>query len=284
MYDLNVIIVTGMSGAGKSSAMHILEDMGYLCIDKFPVDLISELTDLIRDSENSVYQNLALSVNIQDYKEVYNFLSNRGINTKGLILNANNDVILRRYKFTRRTHPLLLSNEATTLEEAIEKERDIFDQANYQKDLIIDTSCLSNKELGNRIESYFMIGDHERFSISFVSFGYKYGIPDDADLTFDVRFLPNPYWDENLRQLTGDDKAVYDYVIDNPETQTFLAELENFLDYLLPQYKNNGKYHLTIGIGCTGGQHRSVSIVNYLYQLYGNKYHCYKGHRDKKGD
>lgn len=282
MYDTKIILVTGMSGAGKTTAMKYLEDMGYNCIDKFPSELISELTDLIRNSKDDMYKNLAFSVGIQDYQYIYKYFESRGLNVCGLVLDASDSSILRRYKFTRRTHPLIMKNIASTLEEAIEQERDVIEKLPYADTFVIDTTNLSSKDLGELIESHYMIGNLERFSITFMSFGYKYGNPVDADIMLDVRFLPNPYWEEELRSLTGNDKEVYEYVINAKETQEFIKKFTSFLDYVLPEYEKNGKYHLTIGIGCTGGQHRSVSIVNYLYNHYKEEYNCHKSHRDIK--
>lgn len=278
----NVVIVTGISGAGKTTAIGCLEDLGYYCIDNYPKELISSLVDLIREEKDDRFENIALVVNVAEFSDVYNFLESREINVRGLALDAANNKILTRYKYTRRTHPLILSSQASTLEEAIEKERDIFDTIKCGNVQRIDTTYLTAKTLGEIIEGYFSIGSQTKFSISFVSFGYKYGIPQDADIMIDVRFLPNPYWEESLRDMSGDDKPVYDYVISKPETQEFLSYLNSFLDYSLEEYKKQGKYHLTIGIGCTGGQHRSVSIVNYLFDRYKNKYLCHKGHKDKR--
>ncbi len=280
--EKHIILVTGMSGAGKTTAMSFLEDIGYYCIDQFPVNLIRELLDIIRSGVDERYNNLVLSVAPADYQPVYTFFESRDVNVRGLALDAANDKLLTRYKFTRRTHPLVINGDAATLEEAIEKERDIFNNVNYGNVFKVDTTRLSARALGEILESHYTIGESERFTISFVSFGYKYGIPLDADLLFDVRFLPNPYWVEELRELTGNDQPVYDYVMKADATKRYIEVLQNFLDYSFVQYKDEGKYHLTVGIGCTGGQHRSVSITNYLYQHYQKDYVCHIGHRDKK--
>lgn len=283
MENTNIIIVTGMSGAGKSTAMSYLEDLGYHCIDQFPVALIGGLCDIIRKKSDKRYENVVLAVQPQDYQYVYNYFESREINVRGLALDASNEKLLTRYKYTRRTHPLIIGGYANTLEEAIEKERDIFNDVKYSSAFKIDTTKLTAKALGEIIESHYTIGEIERFSISFVSFGYKYGLPLDADLLFDVRFLPNPYWVESLRSMSGNDKPVYDYVIEAKETKDYLIKLCDFLDYSFAQYKNEGKNHLTVGIGCTGGQHRSVSLVNYLFKYYSETYTCHKGHRDLRG-
>lgn len=158
----------------------------------------------------------------------------------------------------------------------------MFETLKYHKVVHIDTTKLTQKKLKESIEQKFAISDKPMFSISFVSFGYKHGVPMDADLMIDVRFLPNPYWIDELKELTGDDEPVYDYVMSFDETKTFVDKMTDFLDYMLVQYKQEGKNHLTIGIGCTGGQHRSVTLTNYFYNHYKEQYNCHKGHRDKK--
>lgn len=280
----NVILVTGMSGAGKTSAIGILEDMGYHCIDQFPVQLISELGKIIRDQHDIRYKNLALATTSQDYQKFLSYFEGRDMNVKVLYLDASNEKLLLRYKFTRRSHPFIVSGKANTLEEAIEAERDLFNELSYRKVIHIDTTKLTLKALKDIIESKLSLSSKEGFAISFVSFGYKHGVPLDADLMFDVRFLPNPYWIERMRSLTGDDQEVYDFVMNSKETKAYCKRLVSFLDYSFKQYKKEGKNHLTVGIGCTGGQHRSVSITNYLFDMYRNQYQCHKGHRDKKVD
>lgn len=280
----NVVLVTGMSGAGKTSAIAILEDLGYHCIDQFPVQLINDLGKIITKEHNDRYQNLALATTSQDYQQFLSYFEGREMNVRVLFLDASDEKLLLRYKFTRRSHPFILSGKASTLEEAIEAERDLFEGLAYRKLTRIDTTKLSTKELREQIEHKLSIDDKDGFAISFVSFGFKYGVPLDADLMFDVRFLPNPYWEESLRALTGDDKEVYDYVMDKKETKEYCEKLIPFLDYSFKQYKKEGKNHLTVGIGCTGGQHRSVSLTNYLYEHYKKQYQCHKGHRDKKGN
>lgn len=280
----NVILVTGMSGAGKTSAIGILEDMGYHCIDQFPVQLIGELGKIISDQHDDRYQNLALATSSQDYQKFLSYFEGREMNVKVLFLDASNEKLLLRYKFTRRSHPFVVNKTANTLEEAIEKERDLFNELSYRKVIHIDTTKLTLAALKKQIESKLSIDAKDGFAISFVSFGYKHGVPLDADLMFDIRFLPNPYWIESMRSQTGDDKDVYDYVMNSKETKAYVRKLTSFLDYSFRQYKKEGKNHLTVAIGCTGGQHRSVSMVNYLFDNYRNKYQCHKGHRDKKVD
>lgn len=282
MSQQNIVLVTGMSGAGKTTAIGALEDMGYHCIDQFPVQLIEELGGIIKAEHDPRYANLALATTALDYEKFLHYFESRDIPVRVLFLDASDETLLLRYKFTRRTHPFIVFNKANTLEEAIEAERDMFETLKYHKVVHIDTTKLTQMKLKANIEERFSISDKPMFSISFVSFGYKHGVPMDADLMIDVRFLPNPYWIEELKELTGDDAPVYDYVMSFDETKEFVNRMTDFLDYMLVQYKKEGKNHLTIGIGCTGGQHRSVTLTNYFYDYYKDKFNCHKGHRDKK--
>ena len=277
-----IILISGMSGAGKSSATRILEDMGYLVIDNFPIQLLTNLVDMIEDGVDTRYDNIAITTSSQDFEAFLTGLKGQDIPVEVLFLDANDQTLLRRYKSTRRLHPLLLSNTCNTLEEAISEERQIFQQIINNSFTIIDTSYSSEKEFNEKIEKYYSKSNKPKFSLSFISFGFKYGVPLDADLMIDVRFLPNPYWDEELRTLSGEDKEVYEYVIDKEETQTFLEKFINFTDYAFAEYKKEGKNHFTVAIGCTGGQHRSVAITNYLFNHYKDIYNCYKEHRDEK--
>lgn len=277
-----VVLISGMSGAGKSSAVRIFEDMGYHCIDNYPVQLISLLVDMIEVSNDPRYSYVAISTSAQDFPEFLRSLKGEGISVRVLFLEASTTALLTRYKSTRRAHPLLLSNTANTLEEAISVERQMFQ--NYIQDsfITIDTTFITAKELKEKIVTYFGKRKVPTFSLSFISFGYKYGVPLDADLMIDVRFLPNPYWEVELRPYSGKDEAVYRYVMDKPTTQEFIGKLIPFTDYMFDQYAKEGKNHFTVAIGCTGGQHRSVSITRYLYEHYKDTYKCYIEHRDIK--
>ncbi len=275
-----IILVSGMSGAGKTTAMGILEDMGYHCMDQFPVKLLPNLLEMIALESDTRFHNLALSTNLVDFNEFKNTLGVLDIDLQILILESSNQELLKRYKFTRRTHPMLLSNIATTLEDGIQIERERLSKLKEQNCLVVDTSFLNATELKQRLNKVFAINNRASFSISFISFGYKNGLPMDADLLFDVRFLPNPYWIEALRSKSGNDQEVFDYVMTDKETKRFIKKLKPFLDYAFKQYIKEGKNHFTVGIGCTGGMHRSVSIVNWLFDEYGKKYHCFKEHRD----
>ncbi|MCI2153568.1 RNase adapter RapZ [Anaerolactibacter massiliensis] len=277
-----VILVSGMSGAGKSTATRILEDMGYHIIDNFPVQLLSLLVDMIENSTDPRYSYIALSTSAEDFPAFLRGIKGEGIEVRVLFLDASDTVLIHRYKSTRRTHPMLLSNTANTLEEAIGVERTMLSKVINNSFVTIDTSFLTEKEMKNTLNQYFAKGAAPSFSISFISFGYKYGVPMDADLMIDVRFLPNPFWVPELRPYSGNDKCVYDYVMEKPETKEFLKRLLSFMDYSFKEYVKEGKNHFTVAIGCTGGQHRSVAITNFLYDHYRNTYHSYKQHRDEK--
>ena len=277
-----VILISGMSGAGKSTAARVLEDMGYYIIENFPSQLLPEFVDMIETSSELKYEYIGVCTSAEDFSTFLTGLNGRNIELQVLFLDANDSVILHRYKSTRRTHPLLLSNQCNTLDEAINVERQMFTRNVNSYFVTIDTSFLSEKEFKKKLESYFAKSAVPTFSVSFESFGYKYGVPLDADLMIDVRFLPNPFWEESLRKYSGNDACVYDYVMDKEETKEFIKRLLSFLDYAFEQYQKEGKNHFTVAIGCTGGQHRSVTITNFLYDHYRTKYNSYKEHRDEK--
>lgn len=277
-----VVLVSGMSGAGKSTASRILEDLGYHCIENFPVQLVSLLVDLLNTSIDPRYNYVALSTSAQDFLSFVRGINSEAIDVQVLFLDANDSTLLHRYKSTRRTHPLLLSNTVNTLEEAIAVERQMFQSYLGDSVTTIDTSFTEEKELKAKLESLFAVSEVPSFTISFISFGYKNGVPMDADLMIDVRFLPNPFWDINLRPLTGNDKEVYDWIFEKEETQEFIKRLLSFTDYAFGEYVKEGKNHFTVAIGCTGGQHRSVAIANYLYNHYKDQYNSYLEHRDAK--
>ncbi len=271
----NVVLITGMSGAGKTSAMNILEDMGYHCIDNFPVQLLSSLGHLIREQDDKRYDNIALATNAVDYMQFLNYFENIGMTVNVVFLDASNEELLLRYRFTRRHHPMLLFSMANTLEEAIEVERDLFNRLNERAILHIDTTKLGLQELRNILFSRLSFKVKPEFTISFMSFGFKHGLPIDADIVSDVRFLPNPYYVDALKEKTGNDKEVYDYVMKFDETKEFCRRLHDYLDYVLTQYAKQKRSHLTVAIGCTGGHHRSVTIANWLYALYKDRYQCF---------
>lgn len=275
-----VILISGISGAGKTTISNMLEDMGFHCIDQFPSALIESLGDYILINKDPRFNKLVLTTNLLDFEVMYNYLSAINVNLKVILLDANNEVLLNRYKFTRRIHPFLLSNRADSLEMAIHIEKKMLD--NLYEDLMIkiDTTSISSKKLRKKLEELLELDDKSLFKISFQSFGFKYGVAKDADLVFDVRFLDNPFYNQDLREFTGLNDDVYDFVMDKDNAREFIQYLERFLDYLFKQYEKEGKRHISVAIGCTGGKHRSVSVVRYLYDKYRKTYQSFINHRD----
>lgn len=281
MTQNKVILVSGLSGAGKTSSMAVLEDLGYHCIDRFPAMLLDHLVDEVNELKDARFSNLALSVSASDFNAFYHAFKAVDCELIVLFLDASKEQLLLRYKYNRRNHPLIVANLANSLEEAIDYEIDEFSLIKSNATIIIDTTFLSQQKLSSRIERFFkMEGKDSSLSISFISFGYRKGLPMDADLVIDVRFLTNPYWEDALRPKSGNDPEVYNFVLNNPRTQEFLVQFEAYLNYTLELYKEQSKHHLTVAIGCTGGQHRSVSITNYLFDAYRKEYTVYKDHRD----
>lgn len=279
MDQVEVVIVTGMSGAGKTSAMACFENLAFRCIDNYPVPLLTEFAELVQD--NSQYQRVAMAVSLEDVLKAIRLLNNLDwINLTVVFLDCDDETLVKRYKQTRRSHPLLISNKASSLLEAIEFERRLAEPISRLANIYIDTTKLKGARFQDLLEDYFNKGKLDPFRITFVSFGYKHGVPKDADLLLDVRFLPNPFYIEELRQLTGNDQAVYDYVMEKEETKIFVEKTTEFLDYLLKEYEKEGKMHLVIGIGCTGGQHRSVTLTNYFADYYSQYYQVHRLHRD----
>ncbi len=279
MDKIEVVFVTGMSGAGKTQAMATFENMEYQCMDNYPVALLKEFGDLLRTSNK--YTKIAMAVPLRDAIFAIRVMSNLDwVDLTVVFLDADDKVLLSRYKQTRRTHPLMISNRASTLLEAIAIEREIADPISKLANIVIDTTLLKPTRLQDKLEIYFHKGNQDTFRISFVSFGYKHGIPKDADLLLDVRFLPNPFYIEELRNKTGNDKEVYDYVMEQPETKEFIQKTTQYYDYLLKKYEEEGKMQMVIGIGCTGGQHRSVTLTNYFADYYSRFYQVYRWHRD----
>lgn len=279
-----VVLVTGISGAGKTTAMAVLEDMGYHCIDRYPVFLINELIELLQSNEEDErLRNLALSVSAHDFFTFKQAFENMECDLTILYLDASYDALLLRYKYNRRSHPLLIQKKANSLEEAIEFEIASFYEVREYATIIIDTSHLSVHDLSKRIQAVFSISSQKALTISFVSFGFRHGVPGDADMVVDVRFLANPYWEISLREKSGNDRVVYDYVLEDDKTQAFLKTFIPYLEFVLDQYTHDSKNHLTVAIGCTGGQHRSVSLVNWLQRQYRKAYPVFINHRDVKG-
>ncbi len=281
---MNIVIVTGMSGAGKSTALNILEDEGYYCVDNIPIALMTTFISLAKGQEKS-YRNIAMSIDIRsgaaidDIDEVLNEMSDKHFSYKILYLDASDEVLVKRYKETRRTHPLAKDDR---VDKAIEIERSKLEFLRNRADYIVDTSQMLTREFKQEMEKIFVEkSEYSNLFVTVLSFGFKYGIPVDADLVFDVRFLPNPYYIEELKPLTGNDKAIRDYVFGFEASDIFIEKLEDMIKFLLPNYVEEGKNSLVIAIGCTGGKHRSVTIANALAgKLKSTEYGCKVEHRD----
>lgn len=266
---MRLVIVTGMSGAGKTTALKMLEDMGYFCVDNLPIPLLSRFVEMFSEPEEEV-KNIALGIDVrggQDFsglQEVLDGMDEKQISYEILFLDAQDDVLIKRYKETRRQHPLSGSGRVDT---GIAKEREKIMFLKMRATYILDTSKMLTRELKLELEKIFVKGESFcNLYITVMSFGFKYGIPQDADLVFDVRFLPNPYYIDKLREKTGNDPEVQDYVMENEKAQVFLDKLTDMVDFLIPNYILEGKNQLIIAIGCTGGKHRSVTLANALYQ------------------
>ena len=267
---MKLVIVTGMSGAGKTVALKMMEDMGYYCVDNLPIPLIEKFAELALGNNPGLSNQVALGIDIRSGQElplldkILERWRTDGIPFEILFLDASDEVLLKRYKETRRNHPLA---GAGRIDEGIKKERECLAFLKKQANVILDTSMLLTKELRQELEKIYMEdGTYDNLFVTVMSFGFKYGIPADADLVFDVRFLPNPYYVENLRPKTGDEKEIQDYVKQGGTADIFLGKLYDMLDFLIPNYVLEGKNQLVIGIGCTGGKHRSVTIANAVYE------------------
>ena len=261
---MRLVVVTGMSGSGKSTVMKMLEDSGYYCVDNLPVKLIDKFIDLVTEN-NTELSKVAMGIDSRSdlpFKEVektLNQLKKQKIRIEILFLESDDKVLLKRYKETRRLHPLSFDGSV--------EEGELLGGIKKLSDYVIDTSNLLTRELKEEIDRIFVEGkQYNSLMVNIVSFGFKNGIPQDADLVFDVRFLPNPFYVDSLKNLTGLDEPVQDYVMGYKEAGEFLDMLENMLRFLIPNYVKEGKYQLVVAIGCTGGHHRSVTLANKLYE------------------
>ncbi|CAG7650313.1 RNase adapter RapZ [Paenibacillus allorhizosphaerae] len=284
-----LVIITGMSGAGKTIAVQSLEDLGYFCVDNLPPVLIPKFAELIEQSKGRIAK-VALVIDLRGREfftsltESLRFLKeNHTLTYEILFLDATDSVLVQRYKESRRKHPL--APEGVPLE-GIQQERKLLEELKGLATQVIDTSSIKPNALKERIVSRFTDLESGSISINVISFGFKYGIPIDADLIFDVRFLPNPHYVEHLRPNTGQDPEVYEYVMKWTETQEFLSKLLDMLHFLVPQYKKEGKSQVVVGIGCTGGKHRSVAIAEYLGKMLHNSETVFArvSHRDSERD
>ena len=261
---MRFVIVTGMSGAGKSTAMKMLEDFGYFCVDNLPIALIKKFADLSFDSKGKI-DKVALGVdirsgNVNDLERVLDEIPQKEI----FFIDAGDETLIKRFKETRRTHPLVSQGR---VDEGIALERKELKVLKERADYIVNTDNLLTRDLRSEMEKIFVENkDYKNLFINILSFGFKYGIPVDSDLVFDVRFMPNPYYEEDLKHKTGNDKEVQDFVLSSPVSGEFLEKLQDMIRFLIPNYIAEGKHQLVISIGCTGGKHRSVTIANRLYE------------------
>ena len=262
---MNLLVVTGLSGAGKSMAVNALEDIGFFCIDNIPAGLMPRLIDFALQGENQL-SRVAVVLDVRglrtarDVDKALAALDEKQVDCEILFLDASDEVIQRRYKETRRQHPLTIS-EGLPVREAIARERQMLTPLRERAKYVIDTSMLTTAQNRERVCSLFLNKGQTGMSLMVVSFGFKYGIPQEADLVFDVRCLPNPFYVPELKNLTGLDQPVVDYVMQSPESQEFLRRIESFLEYALPLYVKEGKSQLMIAVGCTGGKHRSITFA-----------------------
>lgn len=266
---MRFVIVTGMSGAGKSTALKMLEDMEYFCVDNLPVPLIDKFVQLIRDGGPGEIERVAVGVDVRNGKALDELESmtervrNLGVKVEILFLDSEDSILVKRYKETRRSHPL---SGAGRVDEGIQRERERLKYLRECADYILDTSKLLTRELKAELEKIFVENlKFKNLMVTVLSFGFKYGIPQDADLVFDVRFLPNPFYLEKMRYQSGNDKDVRDYVMSFKLAHEFSDKLEDMIRFLIPNYITEGKSQLVIAIGCTGGKHRSVTLANELY-------------------
>lgn len=265
---MRFVVVTGMSGGGKRTAIKMLEDIGFYCVDNLPVPLIEKCVEMFM-MPNQEITKVALGLDVradQSFDEAYatlKHLKEAGYPCEILFMDAGDRTLIKRYKESRRMHPL---SPEGRVEDGIAKERAILQKTKEVSDYVIDTSNLLTRELKNELDRIFIKNEeYNSLMVNVFSFGFKNGIPQDADLVFDVRFLPNPYYIEELKPLTGNDAPVRDYVMAAPEAEEFLNKLAEMLEFLIPNYVKEGKHHLVVAIGCTGGHHRSVTLANAIY-------------------
>ena len=287
---LEIVFVTGMSGAGRTTALKTMEDFGFFCVDNLPIPLIDKFVQLMLESEEGKISRVSMGVDIRskdalsELQPIFAELKDAGVSYKILFLDADDRTLVKRYKESRRTHPLAKEGR---IESGLERERAALRFLKDEADYIIDTSQLLTRDLRTELERIFL--EQEEFHslmISVLSFGFKYGIPADSDLVFDVRFLPNPFYVPELREQTGRDAAVRDFVMRYEETVTFLDKLEDLIRFLIPCYIEEGKNQLVISVGCTGGKHRSVVLAEEVFRRLseGKGYGIRVEHRDMEKD
>ena len=280
---IQLVVVTGMSGAGKTVAMQSFEDLGYFCVDNMPPALLGKFWELVKESGK--ISKVALVIDLRSrafYDEIFGMLQelddgNDNLRPKILFLDASDEELVARYKETRRAHPLAMDGRVL---DGIQRERELLSEIKSKAQLVIDTSKISPRQLREELFLNFESDQSTAFHVNVMSFGFKYGVPIDADIVMDVRFLPNPYYVKDLREKTGNDQAVYDYVMNSEMTEEFYQQFIKMLRFVMPGYQKEGKSSVTIAIGCTGGQHRSVALANRIGKALQEKYPVNITHRD----
>jgi len=280
---ISIIIISGLSGSGKSTALRTLEDLGFFCVDNLPILLLPKFIELCNSSSDDI-SKVALVMDVRErtflkeYQPTIERMRNDNCRIELFFLECSDDFLLQRFSETRRQHPL--SDDGSVLA-SITRERELLKEMKAHADRIIDTSELNVHQLRQRIEDCFMGGSKRDMAITFMSFGFKYGIPHEADIVFDVRFLPNPYFIRELKELDGNDRRVSGYVFSRPETAAFLEKIKDLLLFQIPLFEREGKSYLTVAAGCTGGRHRSVAVSNYLSDFFLQaRQRIYVTHRD----
>ncbi|MDE6375998.1 MAG: RNase adapter RapZ [Ligilactobacillus sp.] len=280
---IQLVVVTGMSGAGKTVAMQSFEDLGYFCVDNMPPALLGKFWELVKESGK--ISKVALVIDLRSrafYDEIFGMLQelddgNDNLRPKILFLDASDEELVARYKETRRAHPLAMDGRVL---DGIQRERELLSEIRSKAQLVINTSKISPRQLREELFLNFESDQSTAFHVNVMSFGFKYGVPIDADIVMDVRFLPNPYYIKELREKTGNDQAVYDYVMNSEMTEEFYQQFIKMLRFVMPGYQKEGKSSVTIAIGCTGGQHRSVALAKRIGKALQEKYPVNITHRD----
>ncbi len=269
---MKLTIISGRSGSGKSTVLHVLEDRGYYCIDNLPASLLSSLASRISSDATGI-PNVAVSIDARNisadldkFPRIINDLKNKSLSTEIVFLDANSQTLLKRFSESRRKHPL--SSEAIGLKEAIDKESELLEAISIMASLSIDTSNMSLHQLRDTVKNRLLDDQQTTLALLFQSFGFKNGLPVDADIVYDVRCLPNPYWDNSLRSLTGLDDAVVGFLDSQEEVQEMCSDIENFLQKWIPSFESNNRSYITVALGCTGGQHRSVYMCEKLGEIF----------------
>lgn len=283
---MKVLVLTGMSGAGKSKTLKLLEDNGFYCLDNLPIKLLFEFIEMMLQLDE-VPKKIAVTADVRNpdiseelTKEID--MMKRIVDVRILFLDSEDGILLKRYKETRRLHPLMMFDDKMDLQMAIREERHLLESVRANASFVIDTSYLSSSELRERLLDVIKSDVPGKMSINFVAFGYKYGIPSDADLVFDVRCLPNPFYIPELKTLNGEDKEVQDFVMGQPASQALYQRIIDYLECTIPMYEKEGKAQLVCGLGCTGGQHRSLTFAIFLAKYFAERgYRTTGGSRDK---